>query len=133
MRKSLIFKALLAIVLIVALAGVRQYLQVKDQEIEAEGKMPYAEMVRDNHPLLKEFRSRYPELTVLLACAEDITNDGVEDLVDFMRRRMREAGMSENDISAAGFGGGEDMVLDDEEEADDGTVNEDDADGGEGE
>ena len=81
MRKSLIFKALLAIVLIVALAGVRQYLQVKDQEIEAEGKMSYAEMVRDNHPLLKEFRSRYPERTVLLACAEDITNDGVEDLV----------------------------------------------------
>ena len=62
-----------------------------------------------------------------------VRENGVEDLVDFMRRRMREAGMSENDISAAGFGGGEDMILEDEEEADDGTVNEDDADGGEGE
>ena len=72
---------LLLLAAIVLLAGLREVLLEKDKEAEESSKIPYAEMVKDNHKLLQEFRSRYPERTVLLACAEDITNDGVEDIV----------------------------------------------------
>ena len=88
MRK--IPKPLVNIVLLLAaiviLAGLREVLLEKDKEAEASSKIPYAEMVKDNHKLLKEFRNRYPERTVLLACAEDITNDGVEDIVVISRK-----------------------------------------------
>ncbi len=81
MRKSFVLKILLAVALLVALAGLRQYLQTKSDEYDANNGVPYADMVGENHPLLLEFRNRYPERTVLLACAEDITNDGLEDIV----------------------------------------------------
>lgn len=80
-KKSLLVKVLAFVVAVVALAGAREYLLVKDEEAEANSGVDYAVMVKENHPLLAEFRSRYPERTVLLACAEDITNDEEEDLV----------------------------------------------------
>jgi len=46
------------------------------------------------------------------------TEYGVRDLYDTMRRRMRQAGISDNEISAAGFGDGEDVTI--EEDADGG-------------
>lgn len=66
---------------IIALACLRQYLQKKEDEAQASGGVAYAEMVPEDHPLLAEFCRRYPERTVLLACSEDITNDGEKDLV----------------------------------------------------
>ena len=72
---------LLLLIAIVVLASLREVLLEKDKEAAQSSKIQYAEMVKDNHKLLKEFRTRHPERTVLLACAEDITNDGIEDLV----------------------------------------------------
>lgn len=66
---------------IIALACLRQYLQQKEDEAQASGGVAYAEMVPEDHPLLVEFGRRHPERTVLLACSEDITNDGEKDLV----------------------------------------------------
>ena len=80
-KKALLVKVIAAVLAVVALACVREYLLVKDEEAEASSGVEYAVMVKENHPLLKEFRSRYPERTVLLACAEDITNDDIQDLV----------------------------------------------------
>lgn len=80
-KLSLIFKVLVLVVAVVGLAGLRQFLQEKEDETAEENGVPYAEMVEEDHPLLGEFCSRYPERTVLLACAEDITNDGVQDIV----------------------------------------------------
>lgn len=80
-KKRLLIKILAVVVAVVALAGVREYLLVKDEEAEASSGVDFAVMVKENHPLLVEFRSRYPERNVLLACAEDITNDEVQDLV----------------------------------------------------
>ena len=74
-------KILACLLAVVLLAQLREVLLKQDEVAEANSGVPYAEMVKDNHPLLKEFRSRHPERTVLLACAEDITNDGIEDLV----------------------------------------------------
>lgn len=71
----------LLLVAVIVLAGLREVLLEKDKEAEASSGIQYAEMVKENHKLLQEFHSRHPERTVLLACAEDITNDGIEDLV----------------------------------------------------
>lgn len=84
-KKALLIKVLAVILAVVALAGAREYLLKKDEEEEAKNTGNYAAMVKDNHPLLKEFCSRYPDRTVLLACAEDITDDGIEDLVVISR------------------------------------------------
>ncbi|MBQ0059727.1 MAG: hypothetical protein KBS83_07270 [Lachnospiraceae bacterium] len=80
-KKSLLLTFGLILVIIVCLAFLRQYLQQKEDQAESKGGVAYAEMVRDNDPLLVEFRQRHPERTVLLACSEDITNDGKRDLV----------------------------------------------------
>lgn len=80
-KKALLVKIAAVLLAVVALAGVREYLLEKDEEAAASSGVDFAVMVKENHPLLKEFRSRYPERTVLLACAEDITNDDIQDLV----------------------------------------------------
>ena len=80
-KLSLILRVLVLVVAVVGLAGLRQFLQEKEDEAAEENGVPYAEMVEDDHPLLVEFCNRYPERTVLLACAEDITNDGIQDIV----------------------------------------------------
>lgn len=46
--------------------------------------------------------------------------DGLNDLFATMRRRMKQAGISDSDISAAGFGQADDVMIDDEEDADGG-------------
>lgn len=80
-KNKLLFQILAVVLAVVALAGLREFLLKKDEEEAASSGVQYAQMVKENHPLLKEFRSRYPDRTVLLACAEDITNDSLEDLV----------------------------------------------------
>ena len=80
-KNKLLIQIISVLLAVVLLAGLREFLLMRDEEEEASSGVQYAEMVKDNHPLLKEFRSQYPERTVLLACAEDITNDGIEDLV----------------------------------------------------
>lgn len=80
-NKKLLLKILAFVMAVVVLAGLREYLLVKDEEQESSSGVQYAPMVKENHPLLKEFCSRYPDRTVLLACAEDITDDGIEDIV----------------------------------------------------
>jgi len=48
------------------------------------------------------------------------TEDGMNDLVDTMRRRMRQAGISDDDISAAGFGETDVTIEEDADNADGG-------------
>lgn len=80
-KKALLIKVIAVVLAVVALAGAREYLLQKDKEAEANSGVDFAAMVDEKHPLLVEFRSRYPERNVLLACAEDITNDGIQDIV----------------------------------------------------
>lgn len=87
MRKinPLFIKILAVLLVVVTLACLREYLLVKDEEAEAKSGVDYAVMVDEDHPLLEEFRSRYPDREVLLACSEDITNDGIQDIVVISR------------------------------------------------
>lgn len=80
-KKALLIKVIAVVLAVVALASVREYLLKKDEEAEASSGVDFAVMVDEKHPLLVEFHSRYPERTVLLACAEDITNDEIQDIV----------------------------------------------------
>lgn len=77
----LLLNVLLILLAIVLLAGLRQYLAVREEEAAQENGVPYVEMVAEDHPLLEEFRLRHPERTILLACSESITRDDVPDLV----------------------------------------------------
>lgn len=85
-KNRLLVNLLILILAVVLLAGLREFLQVKDEEVEASSGVDYAKMVPEDHPLLEEFCRRYPDRTVLLACAEDITNDAIEDLVVISQR-----------------------------------------------
>ena len=79
-RKKLLIKLLVAVAAVVILAFLREDLQQQETAIEKDDSS-YASPVADDHRLLQEFPKRYPERTVLLACAEDISDDGKEDLV----------------------------------------------------
>ena len=46
--------------------------------------------------------------------------NGMDDLVATMRRRMKQAGISDSDINAAGFGSADDVMIDEEQDADGG-------------
>lgn len=46
--------------------------------------------------------------------------EGMDDLITTMRRRMKRAGISDSDINAAGFGSADDVMTDDEQDADGG-------------
>jgi hypothetical protein len=43
--------------------------------------LSYAENVPEDHPILGAFYEEYPEAEVLVACEEDLTDDGLKDLV----------------------------------------------------
>lgn len=79
-RKRFLVKLIVVIAAIIALACLREYLQQQEAALEESGTS-YAKPVAENHKLLKEFKKRYPERTVLLACADDVSDDGKEDLV----------------------------------------------------
>ena len=44
-------------------------------------ELVYAENVSGDNPILQDFLLAEPETKVLLACEEDLTNDGLKDLV----------------------------------------------------
>ncbi len=80
-RTKFLVKLAVFAVIIVALAFLRQYFLKLDGEAEKTSGIAYAEMVADNNPLLIEFKTRYPDRSILLACTEDITRDDIKDLV----------------------------------------------------
>lgn len=43
--------------------------------------LDYAENVPEDNKILQEFHKLYPDAKVLVACEEDLTNDGLDDLV----------------------------------------------------
>lgn len=83
-----------AIVFIVLIAfGIRTILDQKQETgIERQTKavkreIPYAEQAEEDNTILQVFRKQFPEAEVLLACEEDVTDDGCKDLVVIYRRQ----------------------------------------------
>lgn len=59
---------------------------VSDEEVQTSGRdVDYAEMVREDQVLLQAFQEKFEGAEVLLACEEDVTDDGLKDLVVIYR------------------------------------------------
>ena len=73
--------------LLACLAYVRDYLKERDKVLEMQNRngREYAPQVSEDHPLYQRYIAEHPEKKILLACAGDLTDDGVEELVVIYR------------------------------------------------
>lgn len=73
--------------LLAGLAYVRDYLEERDKVLEMQNRngREYAPQVEEDHPLYQKYVQDHPEKKILLACAGDLTDDGVEELVVIYR------------------------------------------------
>lgn len=83
-------RAIIVVVLIVAAFLIRNTLEEKEVKKQATGEgtkreSDYAESVKKDNPILAVFTKEYAEAQVLLACEQDVTNDGNSDLVVIYR------------------------------------------------
>lgn len=93
-KKPVWIKIVLIVIVVVAAFAVNSTLEKKQQENAADvGKAgaigrqaKYAENVEEDHPILQVFQKEFPDAEVLLACEEDVTNDGRKDLVVIYRK-----------------------------------------------
>ena len=81
----------IALIVIVAFA-VRYVLEsqheqkiTNDEVQETKRETDYAKPVEEDNHILKVFQKKYPDAEVLLACEEDVTDDGNKDLVVICR------------------------------------------------
>ena len=90
------FRVLLIVGVLVIAFSIRQFLEKKYEQMskvengkvtyyDGEGRvgreLNYAEAVSEEHPILQIFKEAFPDATVLLACEEDLTDDGYKDVV----------------------------------------------------
>ena len=89
LEDSIWTKVILAVVVVVIAFAARSILENKHEESKIDkqtaGKTiretSYAETVPEDDPILNVFKNAYPTAEVLLACREDVTDDGLDDLV----------------------------------------------------
>lgn len=89
-KRWILLLCVLAVAL-VALTFLRNYLQDMDDQAQAKSSRQYAPEAAEDHPALAWYRENYPDKKILLACADDITADGLEDLVLIYRAQGRTA------------------------------------------
>ena len=89
LEDSIWAKVILAVVVVVIAFAARSMLENKHEESKIDkqtaGKTiretSYAETVPEDDSILNVFKNAYPTAEVLLACREDVTDDGLDDLV----------------------------------------------------
>ena len=76
-------KLLVILAAVVAVFFLRQYVYalVEEQETTIGAGKNYARSVADGHPALQYFETVNPGRDIFLACEEDLTNDGLNELV----------------------------------------------------
>lgn len=89
MKKNWI-RAIIIVVLIVAAFLIRNSLEEKEVKKQTEAEQvkrdtDYAPAVKDDNAILAVFKEKFPEAEVVLACEDDVTNDGNKDLVVIYR------------------------------------------------
>ncbi|MCR6546502.1 Cys-Cys-COOH (seleno)protein SaoC [Dehalobacterium formicoaceticum] len=86
-------KNILSIIIVVAVAfAAKQYLEAREERkyqdqtawMGGEGK-DFAVMVPEDNRALQYFKEEFPAREVILACAEDITDDQLQDLLVIYR------------------------------------------------
>ena len=89
LEDSIWAKVILAVIVVVIAFAARSVLENKHEESQIDkqtaGKTiretSYAEAVPEDDSILQVFKNTYPTAEVLLACREDVTDDGLDDLV----------------------------------------------------
>lgn len=81
---KLIIGVVVVVVALIALSALRQNLEEKSDAYLAEDNT-WAEMVSLDDPALQQVLEHYPNEELCLACAADITDDGLTDLIVITR------------------------------------------------
>lgn len=94
MRKNAWGKCVIIICIVIIAFMLNRILEKKNQEniFQDAGEVKnigraasYAPQVEEDNKLLKVFKEAFPEADPVLACEEDVTNDGCKDLVVIYR------------------------------------------------
>lgn len=88
--KKIWIRAIIIVAFVLAAFLIRNSLEEKEIKKQAEGTetkrdTDYASPVKKDNPILAIFTNQHPDAEVVLACEEDITNDGNKDLVVIYR------------------------------------------------
>lgn len=82
MKKTKLFlRIVLILAMLVGLTVLRGFLQKKNDEIEVKSSRQYAPEAPKGHPARLWYEGQEPDREILLACAADITADGLEDMI----------------------------------------------------
>ncbi|WP_417853758.1 Cys-Cys-COOH (seleno)protein SaoC [[Clostridium] scindens] len=82
-------KCLIAVLVLLAAFEVHNALEGKEREKQitqtearkTKREVEYAKPVDDSNQILGKFKEQFPEASVVLACEEDVTDDGCKDLI----------------------------------------------------
>ena len=82
-------KCLIAVLVLLAAFAVHNALEGKEGEKQitqtearkTKREVEYAKPVDDSNQILGKFKEQFPEASVVLACEEDVTDDGCKDLI----------------------------------------------------
>ena len=76
-------RLMMVLVLVVGVFFLRQYIYALEEERQSQGSngLEYAPSVSTDHPALQYFETANPGRDIFLACEEDLTDDGLKDLV----------------------------------------------------
>ena len=71
------------LLLVVGVFFLRQYIYALEEKQQSQSKngLEYATSVASDHPALQYFETAQPGRDIFLACEEDLTDDGLKDLV----------------------------------------------------
>lgn len=80
--QSFVGKIAIVIVCILVLFGIRMFLEQKQEKKSMQNeRVQYAKQVDKDNVLLKAFQEKFTDAEVILACEEDLSDDGRKDLV----------------------------------------------------
>ena len=79
--QSMAGKMVLLLGVLLLAFGVRTILEQRQEKKNENNRFQYAEQIDKDNSILKEFQEEFPDVDVILACEEDLTDDGYKDLV----------------------------------------------------
>ena len=90
-KAKLLLLAALILAAAVGLTALRGALQKMDEEAQVKSSRQYAPEAPEDHPARLWYQEQEPDREILLACAADITADGLEDMVVIYRAERNTA------------------------------------------
>ncbi len=79
MKKTIVY-IVIAVIVLIGLAGLREYLSSKAEE-QKERENTYAPALGEEDPLVQRFMQSNEGEEIILACSDDVNADDIEDLI----------------------------------------------------